>query len=173
MALKAVLSFLLTGATACTLLDPLDDVSGGAPQGHRSSSSSSGAGTDASPTTSSSGSSSGGATCSQFEREPNDSAASANRIEGTDVSVCGFLPNGSDDVDQWSFENTTGNDLRILIEAKTNNGVTLTLQDGRSAKGPVGQLSSTLGPNETLTLTIGASSVVTEDLGYWVHFTAN
>lgn len=185
---RASFALVVTGvAAACTLIDPLDDISGGpkatSEKKDGSSSSSSGAssgsssGNDATSGTSSSSSSGApGFACSgQKEQEPNDTAGQATALTATGVNFCGTLTGGAADVDRWRFTNTTGQDLQIVVTVDAESNVDLTIQSGsnQTTGSAGGRLVSSLAPGEVLALTLSASGNTTQNIGYHIVFAAN
>jgi hypothetical protein len=176
---------LIGVAAACTLIDPLDDISGGAPKnsGKKGTSSTSGSsstsGDDDDATTGSSTSSTSGRTgfaCSgQNEHEPNDAVGQDSLLSTSTVTFCGTLAGGTADVDRWKFANTTGRNIQITVTIDAQSDLRISMRSGSNqTSGNAGGTNiSSLGIGETLTLTLTAPTGVTTDIGYQIIFTAN
>jgi hypothetical protein len=170
---------------ACTLIDPLDDVSGGAPKNSgkkdaassASSSSSGAAGDDDDAATVTTTSSSSGSTASvcpgQKEHEPNDAAGQESPLSSSQVTSCGTLQGGAADVDRWKFTNTTGHSIQITVTIDAPSDVRVTLEAGGSqATSNAGATNiSSLAAGESLTLTLTAPTGATQDIAYQIFFT--
>jgi hypothetical protein len=173
----------LTGvAAACTLIDPLDDVSGGAPKNSgkkdASSTSSSGSADDdddamAATSTSSTSGSAGSFCAGQKENEPNDAVGEESLLSASQVTSCGTLKGGAADVDRWKFTNTAGHDVQITVTIDAPSELRVSTQSGSSqTSGNAGDTNiSSLGPGETMTVTLTAVTGATQDIAYQIFFT--
>lgn len=178
---------------ACTLIDPLDDISGGAPKGDEgsgekndasgssgsaSSSSSGGAGDDDDDASTSSSSSSGSSSSGDVtilctgpdEQEPNEMIPSPL----SSPQSCGVLTKGSADVDLWAFKNDTTETVQVTLRVdgpapimlKVSAGSNLIISNSGSSK------LTKLDAGEVLVMELKASNTTTEDIPYRILFVA-
>lgn len=188
----AAFGLVLTGVfAACTLIDPLDDISGGSPaakdsgrkDGASASSGSSGTSSgaadddddlDAARSSSGSTSSSSGSTilCSgPQEVEPNDTGTPSTI---SSALSCGTI-SGPGDIDRWTFKNSGTTTLQIFLKVQASTTLNVSVQSGGDSSNTNSGSSvvTSLAAGATLTLQI---TTLTGDLGpiaYRIEFAAN
>lgn len=187
----AISGLALAGVfVACTLIDPLDDISGGKGDAGKKgssasssgSSSSSGSGDDddvidASSSSSSSGSTSSSSGSSTFscngpkESEPDDATPS---MLASPIS-CGTI-SGPGDVDRWSFKNNGTQTLQIFMKVEVDNTqllVQVQTAGGSNSANSGGNILTSLDPGDTLKLQLTTLNGELGNVAYRIDFASN